>query len=157
MQGEEPQDALWVVLKWDGLAPLALYPSAQQTSGIGLGRLFGAQVRKGRAVPRAGPVGRFPVGWDASLQPLLQLLQLPGAKFLLVRPTLLVSAEQFNAGPSQDAAVGGCFALLAAAGLVVLLLLLALMHGAGWQVGWLAGWLRPGCSMGMTTLRKGSR
>ncbi|KAL4443512.1 hypothetical protein ABPG75_011249 [Micractinium tetrahymenae] len=39
----EPEDALWVVLKWEGLAPLALYPSAQQTSGIGLGRLFGGQ------------------------------------------------------------------------------------------------------------------
>ncbi len=45
VQGEQPEDAIWVVLKWDGLAPLALYPSAQQTSGIGLGRLFGAQVR----------------------------------------------------------------------------------------------------------------
>lgn len=44
--GEQPQDAIWVVLKWDGLAPLALYPSTQQTSGIGLGRLFGAQVRQ---------------------------------------------------------------------------------------------------------------
>jgi hypothetical protein len=43
VQGEEPEDALWVVLKWEGLAPLALYPSAQQTSGIGLGRLFGGQ------------------------------------------------------------------------------------------------------------------
>lgn len=32
-----------MVLKWEGLAPLALYPSAQQTSGIGLGRLFGGQ------------------------------------------------------------------------------------------------------------------
>ena len=42
-QGEAPEDAIWVVLKWEGLAPLALYPSAQQTSGIGLGRLFGAQ------------------------------------------------------------------------------------------------------------------
>lgn len=42
LQGEEPEDAIWVVLKWDGLAPLALYPSAQQTSGFGLGRLFGA-------------------------------------------------------------------------------------------------------------------
>lgn len=47
-QGEQPEDALWVVLKWDGLAPLALYPSAQQTSGIGLGRLFGAQARAGQ-------------------------------------------------------------------------------------------------------------
>ena len=37
----EAEDALWVVLKWEGLAPLALYPSAQQTSGIGLGSLFG--------------------------------------------------------------------------------------------------------------------
>lgn len=36
-------DAVWVVLKWEGLAPLALYPSAQQTSGLGLGRLFGGQ------------------------------------------------------------------------------------------------------------------
>ncbi|KAL4858560.1 hypothetical protein ACK3TF_001515 [Chlorella vulgaris] len=43
LEGEEPEDALWVVLKWEGLAPLALYPSAQQTSGIGLGRLFGGQ------------------------------------------------------------------------------------------------------------------
>lgn len=42
LQGEEAEDAIWVVLKWEGLAPLALYPSAQQTSGIGLGRLFGA-------------------------------------------------------------------------------------------------------------------
>ncbi len=42
LQGEEEEDAIWVVLKWEGLAPLALYPSAQQTSGIGLGRLFGA-------------------------------------------------------------------------------------------------------------------
>ena len=41
--GEEAEDALWVVLKWEGLAPLILYPSAQQTSGIGLGRLFGGQ------------------------------------------------------------------------------------------------------------------
>ena len=43
LEGEEPEDAIWVVLKWEGLAPLALYPSAQQTSGIGLGRLFGGQ------------------------------------------------------------------------------------------------------------------
>jgi hypothetical protein len=40
---EETEDALWVVLKWEGLAPLILYPAAQQTSGIGLGRLFGGQ------------------------------------------------------------------------------------------------------------------
>ncbi len=32
-----------MVLKWEGLAPLILYPAAQQTSGIGLGRLFGGQ------------------------------------------------------------------------------------------------------------------
>ena len=44
LQGEEvAEDALWVVLKWEGLAPLILYPAAQQTSGIGLGRLFGGQ------------------------------------------------------------------------------------------------------------------
>lgn len=43
VQGEEPEDAVWVVLKWDGLAPLALYPGTQQTSGLGLGRLFGGQ------------------------------------------------------------------------------------------------------------------
>jgi hypothetical protein len=36
-------DVIYVVKKWDGLAPLALYPSAQQTSGFGLGKLFGAQ------------------------------------------------------------------------------------------------------------------
>lgn len=44
-QGEDPEDALWVVLKWEGLAPLALYPATQQTSGLGLGRLFGAADR----------------------------------------------------------------------------------------------------------------
>ena len=31
-----------------GLAPLALYPATQQTSGLGLGRLFGG----GSATPR---------------------------------------------------------------------------------------------------------
>ena len=36
------EEALFIVQKWEGLAPLTLWPSAQQTSGIGLGRLFGA-------------------------------------------------------------------------------------------------------------------
>lgn len=52
-------DVIYVVKKWDGLAPLALYPSAQQTSGFGLGKLFGAQdsgmsdrVRMLRAIAR---------------------------------------------------------------------------------------------------------
>lgn len=43
VQGGSPEDAIWVVLRWEGLAPLSLYPAAQQTSGIGLGRLFGGQ------------------------------------------------------------------------------------------------------------------
>jgi hypothetical protein len=43
MQSGEQEDAIWVVLRWEGLAPLSMYPSAQQTSGLGLGRLFGAQ------------------------------------------------------------------------------------------------------------------
>jgi hypothetical protein len=34
-------EAIWVVSKWEGMAPLTLWPSTQQTSGIGLGRLFG--------------------------------------------------------------------------------------------------------------------
>jgi hypothetical protein len=37
----EPEDTIWVVQKWESLAPLSAYYSAQQTSGIGLGRLFG--------------------------------------------------------------------------------------------------------------------
>eukprot|EP00887_Chlorella_sp_A99_P006053 scaffold22.g6053.t1 len=41
--GGSSEDALWIVLKWEGLAPLSLYASAQQTSGLGLGRLFGGQ------------------------------------------------------------------------------------------------------------------
>jgi serine/threonine protein kinase len=35
------REAIWVVSKWEGMAPLTLWPSTQQTSGIGLGRLFG--------------------------------------------------------------------------------------------------------------------
>lgn len=38
---EDAGDTIWLVQKWDGMAPLALYPSAQQTSGYGLGRVFG--------------------------------------------------------------------------------------------------------------------
>lgn len=34
-------DTIWVVQKWENMAPLVLYPGAQQTSGLGLGRLFG--------------------------------------------------------------------------------------------------------------------
>lgn len=34
-------DTIWLVQKWDGMAPLSLYPRAQQTSGFGLGRVFG--------------------------------------------------------------------------------------------------------------------
>jgi hypothetical protein len=34
-------ETVWVVSRWDGLAPLSLYPAAQQTSGLGLGALFG--------------------------------------------------------------------------------------------------------------------
>lgn len=34
-------DTIWVVSKWDNMAPLSMYPSAQQTSGFGLGKLFG--------------------------------------------------------------------------------------------------------------------
>ena len=34
-------DTIWIVQKWESMAPLALYPSTQQTSGLGLGRLFG--------------------------------------------------------------------------------------------------------------------
>ena len=34
-------DTIWVVQKWDGMAPLTLYPRQQQVSGFGLGTLFG--------------------------------------------------------------------------------------------------------------------
>jgi hypothetical protein len=34
-------DTIWIVQKWEGMAPLTMYPSTQQTSGFGLGRLFG--------------------------------------------------------------------------------------------------------------------
>jgi hypothetical protein len=35
-------DTIWVVQKWEGCAPLTMYPFAQQTSGFGLGKLFGS-------------------------------------------------------------------------------------------------------------------
>jgi hypothetical protein len=41
-------DTIWVVQRWDGMAPLALYPAAQQTSGLGLGRLFGGAAAAAR-------------------------------------------------------------------------------------------------------------
>jgi hypothetical protein len=34
-------DTIWIVQKWESCAPLTMYPSTQQTSGFGLGRLFG--------------------------------------------------------------------------------------------------------------------
>jgi len=34
-------ETIWVVQKWEGMAPLTMYPSTQQTSGFGLGKLFG--------------------------------------------------------------------------------------------------------------------
>jgi serine/threonine protein kinase len=37
----DQEDAIWVVLKWENFGALQLYPSAQQTSGFGLGKLFG--------------------------------------------------------------------------------------------------------------------
>eukprot|EP00890_Picochlorum_soloecismus_P004742 jgi/Picsp_1/5269/NSC_02631-R1_protein len=40
---EQKENTVWVVSKWEANAPLSLYPSAQQTSGLGLGRLFGAE------------------------------------------------------------------------------------------------------------------
>lgn len=44
-RGDETDQAntLWVVQKWDGSVPLSMYPETQQTSGYGLGRLFGAE------------------------------------------------------------------------------------------------------------------
>jgi hypothetical protein len=39
--GGRLDETVWVVSRWDGLAPLSLYPAAQQTSGLGLGALFG--------------------------------------------------------------------------------------------------------------------
>lgn len=39
------ENSLWVVQQWDGYAPLEGYSVAQQTSGFGLGRLFGAEQR----------------------------------------------------------------------------------------------------------------
>jgi serine/threonine protein kinase len=36
-------NTVWVVQKWDGSVPLSMYPETQQTSGYGLGRLFGAE------------------------------------------------------------------------------------------------------------------
>ncbi|KAL6782004.1 hypothetical protein ACKKBF_B10265 [Auxenochlorella protothecoides x Auxenochlorella symbiontica] len=36
-----PENTIWVVTKWDGLAPLTHYPAQQQTSGLGLGRRWG--------------------------------------------------------------------------------------------------------------------
>lgn len=39
----EQANTLWVVQKWDGSVPLSMYPETQQTSGFGLGRLFGAE------------------------------------------------------------------------------------------------------------------
>lgn len=39
----QAQDTIWVVLRWDGMAPVQLYPASQQTSGLGLGRLFGGE------------------------------------------------------------------------------------------------------------------
>ena len=44
---EANENTVWIVSKWDGAAPLAMYPSAQQTSGMGLGRLFGAEKTAG--------------------------------------------------------------------------------------------------------------
>jgi len=41
VQSMDVADTIWVVQKWEGMAPLALYPQQQQTSGLGLGRLFG--------------------------------------------------------------------------------------------------------------------
>ena len=35
-------DTIWIVQKWEGMAPLTMYPSSQQTSGFGLGKLFGS-------------------------------------------------------------------------------------------------------------------
>lgn len=40
-----PENSLWIVQQWDGYAPLEGYSVAQQTSGFGLGRLFGAEQR----------------------------------------------------------------------------------------------------------------
>ena len=37
------ENSLWIVQQWDGYAPLEGYSVAQQTSGFGLGRLFGAE------------------------------------------------------------------------------------------------------------------
>jgi hypothetical protein len=39
------ENSVWVVQQWDGFAPLESYAVAQQTSGFGLGRLFGAEQR----------------------------------------------------------------------------------------------------------------
>lgn len=41
-------DTIWLVQKWENMAPLALYPSTQQVSGLGLGRLFGGNARSQR-------------------------------------------------------------------------------------------------------------
>lgn len=38
-------NSIWIVQQWDGFAPLEGYKAAQQTSGFGLGRLFGAEQR----------------------------------------------------------------------------------------------------------------
>lgn len=45
-------DTIWVVSKWEGMAPLALYPGTQQTSGMGLGRLFSLAGGGKNGVPR---------------------------------------------------------------------------------------------------------
>lgn len=39
----EQSNTVWVVQKWDGSVPLSMYAQIQQTSGYGLGRLFGAE------------------------------------------------------------------------------------------------------------------
>lgn len=36
------ENTVWIVQKWESLAPLSMYSGAQQTSGMGLGRLFGS-------------------------------------------------------------------------------------------------------------------
>lgn len=44
----DPVEAVWVVQKWQDMAPLTLYPQTQQISGIGLGTLFGRSERSNR-------------------------------------------------------------------------------------------------------------
>jgi len=52
-------DTIWIVQKWENMAPLSMYPFARQTSGLGLGRLFGGtemaikqRIRMIRAITR---------------------------------------------------------------------------------------------------------